>query len=121
MGTRVLLMWAEVVHGDRLAVIHLVVATTGGDGQAFEQLGYARYLTGDVEGAITAYAAAAELAPEDAEPRALVARLRMMEGDCQAAAGAAWEASVVADRSGDARARQLVRSIRRELESCENR
>lgn len=121
MGTRVLLMWAEVVHGERLAVIHVVVATTGGDGQAFEQLGYARYLSGDVEGAVTAYAAAAELEPDDAEPRALVARLRMMEGDCRAAAASAWEASVVADRAGDARDRQLVRSIRRELENCENR
>jgi len=121
MGSRVLLMWAEVVHGDRLAVIHLVVATTGGDSQAFQQLGYARYLEGDLVGAVTAYAAAAELEPDDAEPRALVARLRMMEGDCQGAAGAAWEASVVADRSGDARDRQLVRSIRRELENCENR
>ncbi len=121
MGSRVLLMWAEVVHGDRLAVIHVVVATTGGDSQAFQQLGYARYLAGDIDGAVTAYAAAAELEPDDAEPRALVARLRMMEGDCQEAAGAAWEASVIADRSGDARDRQLVRSIRRELENCENR
>lgn len=121
MGTRVLMMWAELAHGERLAVMHLVVATTGGDAGAFEQLGYARFLEGDVEGATTAYLAAAELEPDDAEPRALVARLRMMSGDCWGAAGAAWDASVVADRAGSERDRQLVRSIRRELERCEPR
>lgn len=121
MGTRVLLMWAELAHGERLGVIHLVLATTGGDANAFEQLGYARFLAGDVEGATTAYEAAAELEPDDAEPRALIARLRMMSGDCWGAAGAAWEASVVADRAGTPRERELVRSIRRELERCEPR
>ncbi len=121
MGTRVALMWAELVHGERLAVIHVVLATTGGDANAFEQLGYARFLAGDVEGATTAYEAAAELEPDDAEPRALVARLRMMSGDCWGAAGAAWDASVVADRAGSPRDRELVRSIRRELERCEPR
>ncbi|MFO0708459.1 MAG: hypothetical protein U0353_01395 [Sandaracinus sp.] len=121
MGTRVALMWAELAHGERLGVIHLVIATTGGDANAFEQLGYARFLAGDMDGATTAYEAAAELEPDDAEPRALVARLRMMSGDCRGAVGAAWDASVVADRTGNARDRELVRSIRRELESCEPR
>lgn len=121
LGARIALMWAEVALGERLAVMHLVLATTGGDGNAVEQLGYARYLSGDVDGAALAYAAAAELEPNDAEPLALVARLRMMTGDCRGAVGAAWEASVVADRNGDERDRALVRSIRRELESCEPR
>jgi Zn-dependent protease with chaperone function len=121
LGARIALMWAEVALGERLAVMHVVLATTGGDGNAVEQLGYARYLSGDVEGAALAYAAAAELEPNDAEPLALVARLRMMTGDCRGAVGAAWDASVVADRNGDARDRALVRSIRRELESCEPR
>ncbi len=121
MGTRVLLMWAELAHGERLGVMHLVLATTGGDSNAFEQLGYARFLEGDVPGATTAYEAAAELEPDDAEPRALVARLRMMSGDCWGAAGAAWDASVVADRAGSERDRALARSIRRELERCEPR
>lgn len=119
MGTRLLLMWAELSHGERLSVMHVVLATTGGDAHAFEQLGYARYLAGDVPGATTAYEAAAELAPDDAEPRALVARLRMMSGDCSGARGAAWDASVVADRAGNARDRALASSIRRELEQCE--
>jgi hypothetical protein len=121
LGTRVALMWAEVVHGERLAVIHVVLATTGGDANAVEQLGYARYLAGDVEGATDAYAAAAELDPDDAEPLALVARLRMMRGDCPGAVDAAWNASVVAERTGDPRDRALVRSIRRELERCSSR
>ncbi|GAB4202848.1 MAG: hypothetical protein OHK0013_16490 [Sandaracinaceae bacterium] len=121
LGTRIVLMWAEVAHGERLGVIHFVIATTGGDEHAIEQLGYARYLAGDVEGATKAYAAAAELAPDDAEPLALVARLRMMSGDCRGAVGAAWDASVVAERTGDPHDRALVRSVRRELERCEPR
>jgi Zn-dependent protease with chaperone function len=121
VGSRVALMWAERRHGEQLAVIHLVLAATGGDASAFEQLGYARFLAGDVDGATTAYEAAAELEPESAEPLALVVRLRMMSGDCRGAVFATWDASVVAERTGTPRERELVRSIRRELERCEPR
>jgi Zn-dependent protease with chaperone function len=121
VGSRVALMWAERRYGEQLAVIHFVLAATGGDATAFEQLGYARFLAGDVDGATTAYEAAAELEPDAAEPRALVARLRMMSGDCRGAVFAAWDASVVAERAGSPRERELVRSIRRELERCEPR
>ena len=121
VGSRVALMWAERRHGEDLAVIHLVLAATGGDSSTFGQLGYARFLSGDLPGATTAYEAAAELEPDAAEPRALVARLRMMSGDCPGAVEAAWDASVVAERSGTPRERELVRSIRRELERCEPR
>jgi hypothetical protein len=121
VGSRVALMWAERRHGEQLAVIHVVLAATGGDASAFEQLGYARFLAGDMEGATTAYEAAAELEPDSAEPLALVARLRMMSGDCRGAVSAAWDASVVAERTGSPRERELVRSIRRELERCEPR
>jgi hypothetical protein len=121
VGSRVALMWAERRHGEQLAVMHVVLAATGGDASAFEQLGYARFLSGDVDGATTAYEAAAELEPDSAEPLALVARLRMMSGDCRGAVFAAWDASVVAERTGSPRERELVRSIRRELERCEPR
>jgi hypothetical protein len=121
VGSRVALMWAERRHGEQLAVMHVVLAATGGDASAVEQLGYARFLSGDVDGATTAYEAAAELEPDSAEPLALVARLRMMSGDCRGAVFAAWDASVVAERTGSPRERELVRSIRRELERCEPR
>ncbi|MFN7702806.1 MAG: M48 family metalloprotease [Deltaproteobacteria bacterium] len=119
VGARVALMWAERRHGERLSVIHCVLAATGGDAGSFEQLGYARFLAGDVEGATLAYAAAAELEPDAIEPRALVARLRILSGDCSGAVVAAWDASVVAERAGSPRDRDLVRSIRRELDRCE--
>jgi hypothetical protein len=45
----------------------------------------------------------------------------MMRGDCPGAVDAAWNASVVAERTGDPRDRALVRSIRRELERCSSR
>lgn len=118
VGARMVLVWAELFHGEQLGVMHIVLATTGGDAHAFAELGRARYLAGDVSGAALAYAAVAELRPEDAEPRALAARLRILEGDCRGALDAAWDASVVAERSGSPRERQLARSVRLELERC---
>ncbi len=117
-GTRVALAWLEHEEGERLDVIHLVLATTGGDPRTFEQLGYARFREGDLEGARIAYDAASALQPDAIEPRALAAHLLMLRGDCEAAVEATWDASVLAERSGGSRARALASRIRRELERC---
>ena len=121
VGTRVLAMWTEVRFGARLEAIHLVVGTTGGDADAFAQLGYARYRASDLRGAITAYEAASCLRPNDAAALALVARLHTALGDCSEARDAAFRASVIAARHDDPSMALLMRNVRRETEECRAR
>lgn len=118
VGTRVLAMWMEVRWGSRLDVIHAVIGSTGGDADAFAQLGYARYRASDVPGAITAYEAASSLRPNDPAALALVARLHMALGECEQARESAFRASVVAARRADPATDQLMRNVRRETEEC---
>ena len=118
VGTRVLAMWAEVRFGGHLDAIHLVVGTTGGDADAFAQLGYARYRASDLRGAITAYEASSALRPNDPAALALVARLHTALGDCAEARDAAFRASVIAARGGDPSMALLMRNVRRETEEC---
>ena len=118
VGTRVLAMWTEVRFGGYLEAIHLVIGTTGGDADAFAQLGYARYRASDLHGAITAYEASSALRPNDPAALALVARLHTALGDCAEARDAAFRASVIAARSGDPSMALLMRNVRRETEEC---
>ncbi|MCS6857822.1 MAG: hypothetical protein NZM37_08935 [Sandaracinaceae bacterium] len=121
IGARVMLLEIEQQNGSSSLWTHVVIATTGGGARAFEQLGHARFVEGDVEGASRAFEAAAALDPTATVPRIALARLRMLLGDCRSATEATWEASVVAERSGNERERALVQSVRRELDGCRSR
>lgn len=118
VGPRFVFLWLEVARGLDVTSMLAVIGATGGDASDFAQLGYARFVQGDLDGAELAYAATAELEPFDPEPIALVARLRVMQGDCRGAAEAAFRASELAALHDDPRQHDLVRNVRRELESC---
>jgi hypothetical protein len=121
VGTRIGVMWVEVRWGSQLDAIHAVVGSTGGDADAFAQLGYARYRASDLPGAITAYEAASSLRPNDAAALALVARLHGALGECDEAREAAFRASAVSARRGDPAMEMMMRNVRRETEECRQR